>query len=122
MEILLIVRFCCNCTYGNPGPLSREVVCLPTSGGWLEWAEMWPSRFGGQQGREGGQVAGPMLTPCRPASSLELESGGRSGQGGLGNGRTRLEGSRYPRGSVGSWWLSFRGWGQLPGEAVTERK
>lgn len=24
MEILLIIRFCCNCTYGNPGPLSRE--------------------------------------------------------------------------------------------------
>lgn len=24
MEILLIIRFCCNCTYGNPGSLSRE--------------------------------------------------------------------------------------------------
>lgn len=33
MEILLIVRFCCNCTYGNPDPLSWEVVYLATSGG-----------------------------------------------------------------------------------------
>lgn len=37
MEILLIIRFCCNCTYGNPGSLSWEVLYLPASGGWLEW-------------------------------------------------------------------------------------
>lgn len=24
MEILLIIRFCCNCTYGNPGTLCGE--------------------------------------------------------------------------------------------------
>lgn len=82
MEILLIIRFCCNCTYGNPGPLSREVVSSHPWG-WLEWAEMWLSRFRGQQGREGAQVAGSVFTPCWPASSLELKSGGHSGQGGL---------------------------------------
>ena len=33
MEILLIIRFCCNCTYGNPGAPPWEVACLKPSGG-----------------------------------------------------------------------------------------
>lgn len=63
MEILLIIRFCCNCTYGNPGPLSREVGVPPTSGGRLEGAEA-----GG-----GGIVAG------------EVRSRGRGSRAGMGN-------------------------------------
>ena len=102
MEILLIIRFCCNCTYGNTGPLSREVVCLPTSGGWLEWAEMWPSRFGGQQGREGGTSGWTYVNPVPASFQPGVEVWGPLGAGWLGDGRTRLEGSRYPRGSVGS--------------------
>lgn len=39
--------------------------------------------WGVQQGREGEQVAGLALTPRRPASNLELKSGGRSRQRGL---------------------------------------
>lgn len=46
MEILLIIRFCCNCTYGNPGPpVTGGGVFAP--GGWLEGLRP------GHQGREG---------------------------------------------------------------------
>lgn len=47
MEILLIIRFCCNCTYGNSGAPPWEVACLKPSGGWLEWTTMWPAGFRG---------------------------------------------------------------------------
>lgn len=57
MEILLIIRFCCNCTYGNPGPLSREVgvsshLWGPDGvGGWKGWKC-------GRQGGVGGSRVG----------------------------------------------------------------
>lgn len=75
MEILLIIRFCCNCTYGNPGPLSREVGVSShpwgPAGGGGGWRGRNRGRQGleqgeGQQGRDGEQVA--VLTPHPPPS------------------------------------------------------
>ena len=76
----------------------------------------------GQQGREGEQVAGLVLTPGWPASNLELKSGGRSRQRGLGNGRTGLKGPGSSEDLWGNSRLSSRSWEQLPGEAVKEKK
>ena len=80
MEILLIIRFCCNCTYGNLGPLSREAVWLPTSGGRPEWAYVWLARFGGSREGSGCKWLELCLPPFWPASSLELKSGATQGR------------------------------------------
>lgn len=52
MEILLIIRFCCNCTYGNPGAPPWEVACLKPSGGWPERTSIRSAGFRGcREGR-----------------------------------------------------------------------
>lgn len=83
MEILLIIRFCCNCTYGNPGTPQREVVCLKPPGGWLEQAEMWPAGCGGSRGGRLGKWLDLHAFFLGPVVNLELKSGGCSRQGGL---------------------------------------
>lgn len=119
MEILLIIRFCCNCTYGNLGPLSREAVWLPTSGGRPEWAYVWLARFGGSREGSGCKWLDLCLPPFWPASSLELKSGATQGRvAGKWNDQARSVQVPPSRGSVGNWGLSLRGCGQLPGDAV----
>ena len=122
MEILLIIRFCCSCTYGNPAP--RGVAVSPPPRGRLEGVESWPPGLeqGQGQGGDGEQVAGPVLTPGRPASSLELNSGGHSRPEGLEMGGPGSEGPGSSADLRGNSWLSSRGWEQLPGEAVKEKK
>lgn len=58
MEILLIIRFCCNCTYGNPGArCGRRRTLPPLGAGWSGLKCVW--RGLRATGKEGGQVAGP---------------------------------------------------------------
>lgn len=85
MEILLIIRFCCNCTYGNPGPPLTEGGVASHLWGWLEWAYLWLGRLGGQQGR-GVQAAGSVFTPVLASIQPGVEVWSHPWAGWLGNG------------------------------------
>lgn len=85
MEILLIIRFCCNCTYGNPDPSHGRWCIFPPlgAGGW----NGLKCDCQGLGDSKGGWAQVARLELCVPlfwpASSLRLKSGGHLGQGAL---------------------------------------
>ena len=90
-------------------------------------AESWPQGLEqgeGQQGGDGEQVAGPVLTPRPAGFQPGVELWGPLQAGGLGNGRTGLGGARLLSGSVGEFVaqlerLGATSWRGCQGEKVT---
>ena len=80
MEILLIIRFCCNCTYGNPGP-SRGRWCFfpPLGAGWsgLKCGRQGLGGSGEGRGRKWLDLRLPRFTGFQP----EIEVWGPLGAG-----------------------------------------
>lgn len=101
MEILLIIRFCCNCTYGNPGPSPGRRRGFPPLGAGWSGAYVWLPRFGGSREGNGCEWEWPELgLPLFwPASSLELKSRGCAGQGG-----SEMEGADWKHPSTPVLW------------------